>query len=105
MHGRITVGEGNIKLWQVVASRLERGNKRIQLNLRGVGYIDSSGLAELARTHTTLGRQGGEMKMTGLSPKVQELLETTRLNKVLEIHKDEGSALQSFRPMVSGACG
>jgi anti-anti-sigma regulatory factor len=45
------------------------------------------------------------MKMTNLSPKVQELLETTRLNKVLEIYKDEDSALESFRPAVSGASG
>jgi anti-sigma B factor antagonist len=105
VQGRITVGEGNIMLRQVVASLLEKGNKRILLNLRGVGYIDSSGLGELVRTHTTLGRQGGEMKMTNLSPKVQELLETTRLNKVLEIYKDEDSALESFRPAVSGASG
>jgi anti-sigma B factor antagonist len=101
--GRITVGEGNIMLREVVTSLLEKGNKRILLNMRGVAYIDSSGLGELVRTHTTLRNQGGQVKMANLNEKVQELLKATSLHKVFDVHKDEDSAVQSFGPLAAGA--
>jgi anti-sigma B factor antagonist len=73
VQGRITVGEGNIVLREVVTSLLEKGNKKILLNLHGVQYIDSAGVGELVRTHTTVHRQGGQLKLLNLDEKVQEL--------------------------------
>ena len=60
LQGRITVGEGNIVLREAICNLLEKGSKRIVLNFRRVGYIDSSGLGELVRTHTTLVLCGSE---------------------------------------------
>jgi anti-sigma B factor antagonist len=101
--GRITIGEGNTMLREVVDGLLEKGNNKILLNLGGVAYIDSSGLGELVRTHSTLQRQGGQLKMVNLNQKVQELLRATSLNKVFDVHKDEASAIQSFGPIATGA--
>jgi anti-sigma B factor antagonist len=102
VQGRITVGEGNIMLRDVVTSLLEKGNKRILLNLRGLAYIDSAGIGELVRTHTTLQKQGGQLKMANLNEKVQELLKATSLHKVFDVHEDEASAVQSFGPLATG---
>jgi len=101
--GRITIGEGNIMLRDIVNSLLEGGHKRIILNLQGVAYIDSSGLGELVRTHTTLQRQGGRLKMINLNQKVQDLLKATTLHKVFDVQKDEAGAIQSFGPLATGA--
>jgi anti-sigma B factor antagonist len=103
--GRITVGEGNIMLRDVVTSLLENGHKQILLNLSGVAYIDSAGLGELVRTHSTLQRQGGQLKMINLSQKVYDLLKATTLHKVFDVHQDEDSAIQSFGPLATGAAG
>jgi anti-sigma B factor antagonist len=103
--GRITVGEGNIMLREVVNSLLEKGNNKILLNLEGVVYIDSSGLGELVRTHSTLQRQRGQLKMVNLNQKVYELLRATSLNKVFDVHKDEASAMQSFSSLARKAAG
>jgi anti-sigma B factor antagonist len=103
VQGRITVGEGNIILREVVTSLLEKGNKRILLNLRGLAYVDSAGIGELVRTHTTLQKQGGQLKIANLNEKVQELLKATSLHKVFDVHEDEASALQSFGPLATGA--
>jgi len=103
VQGRITVGEGNIMLREIVTSLLEKGNNRILLNLRGVAYIDSAGLGELVKTHTTLQKQGGQLKMANLNQKVQELLKATGLHKVFDVHNDEASAVQSFGPLANGA--
>lgn len=103
VQGGITFGESSTILREVVTSLLEKGNKRILLNLGRVQYIDSSGLGELVRTHTTLQRQGGQLKMVNLNQKVQDLLKATGLHKVFDIHKDEASAVQSFGPLATGA--
>ncbi len=103
--GRITVGEGNIMLREVVTTLLEKGNITILLNLRGVSYVDSAGLGELVRTHANLQRQGGQLKMASLNKKVQDLLKATSLHKVFDVYEDEASALRSFGPLASTAKG
>jgi anti-sigma B factor antagonist len=103
--GRITIGEGNIMLREVINSLMEKGNKKILLNLKGVQYIDSAGVGELVRTHSTLHRQGGHLMMVNLNSKMQELLRATSLHKVFDVQKDEASALLSFAPLTTRAAG
>lgn len=94
--GRITLGEGNVMLRDIVRDLADKGNKRIVLNLGEVNYIDSSGLGELVKTHTTLSNKGGELKLTNLNKRVSDLLQMTRLSAVFDIQKDEASAIRSF---------
>jgi anti-sigma B factor antagonist len=94
--GRITLGEGNAMLRETVRDLADKGNRRIVLNMGEVNYIDSSGLGELVKTHTTIQNKGGELKLTNLNRRVHDLLQTTRLSTVFDIQKDEASALQSF---------
>jgi anti-sigma B factor antagonist len=103
VRGRITVGEGNIMLREVVTGLVENGKKRIVLNLQGVEYVDSGGLGELVRTHTTLQKEGGQLKIANVNQRVQELLKVTSLHKVFDVHKDEASAVQSFELLAAGA--
>jgi anti-sigma B factor antagonist len=103
LRGRITVAEGNIMLREIVTELVQHGNTRVLLNLQGVEYVDSAGLGELVRTHTTLQKEGGQLKIVNLNPRVQELLNATRLNKVFEVYKDEASAVQAFQLLATGA--
>jgi anti-sigma B factor antagonist len=105
VRGRITVGEGNVMLRDFVTRLVESGNKRIVLNLQGVEYVDSGGLGELVRTHTTLQKEGGQLKMVNVNQRVQELLKLTSLNKIFDVQKDEASAVQSFELLAAGAGG
>jgi anti-sigma B factor antagonist len=94
--GRITVGEGNIALREIVRDLTDKGTKKIVLNLGEVIYVDSSGIGELVKTHTTIRNKGGELKLAGLNQRVNDLLQMTRLSSVFDIQKDEASAIQSF---------
>ena len=94
--GRITLGEGNVMLREIVRDLADKGNKRIVLNLGEVNYIDSSGVGELVKTHTTIRNQGGELKLANLSKRVHDLLQMTRLSSVFDVQKDEANALKSF---------
>lgn len=94
--GRITLGEGNVMLRESIRQLLEKGNKKIILNLHGVGYVDSSGVGELVKSYTTIRSHGGQMKLVSLSQRLHDLLQMTRLYTVFDIQADEASAIQSF---------
>jgi anti-sigma B factor antagonist len=101
--GRITLGEGNVMLREIVRDLAEKGNKRIVLNLGEVVYIDSSGVGELVKTHTTIRNKGGQLKLANLNRRVHDLLQMTRLSTVFDIEQDEASALKSFGGQASQA--
>ena len=94
--GRITLGEGNVMLREIVRDLAEKGNNNIVLNLGEVVYIDSSGVGELVKAHATIRNKGGILKLTNLNKRVHDLLQMTRLSNVFDIEKDEASALKSF---------
>jgi anti-sigma B factor antagonist len=94
--GRITLGEGNVILREIVRDLAEKGRKAIVLNLGEVQYIDSSGVGELVKAHTTIRNQGGQLKLTNLNKRVYDLLQMTRLYAVFDVQKDEASAIESF---------
>jgi anti-sigma B factor antagonist len=94
--GRITLGEGNIMLREVVRDLADKGQKAIVLNLGEVHYIDSSGVGELVKAHTTIRNLRGQLKLANLTKRVHDLLQMTRLSAVFDIHKDEASAIESF---------
>jgi anti-sigma B factor antagonist len=94
--GRITLGEGNVILREIVRDLAGKGAKAIVLNLGEVQYIDSSGVGELVKAHTTIRNLGGQLKLTNLNKRVHDLLELTRLSAVFDIQKDEASAVKSF---------
>ena len=101
--GRITLGEGNVALREIVRDLALNGHKRVVLNLGEVHYMDSSGVGELVKTHTTFRNQGGHLKLANLNKRINDLLHMTRLSAVFDIYKDEASALASFGPAASQA--
>lgn len=93
--GRLTFFEVGI-LRENIARLLREGHKRIVLNFTGLRYLDSSGIGEMARMYLTVVKSGGEMKVVGLTPRVQEVLKVTHLYEVFREYPDEDAALQSF---------
>lgn len=94
--GRITLGEGSSVLRDTVRDLLNRGQKKILLNLGDVTYIDSSGIGELVSGYTTVTNQGGQLKLLNLTKKVHDLLQITKLYTVFEVHNEETAAVRSF---------
>jgi anti-sigma B factor antagonist len=83
--GRITSGEGNLMLQEIVRELIEKGNNQIILDLHDVEYVDSSGLGELVEAYTTVCNEGGQLALLNPSKRVNDLLQLTRLAKVFDI--------------------
>jgi anti-sigma B factor antagonist len=64
--------------------------------MKDVTYIDSSGIGELVAAYTSAANHGGSVKLLGLTNKVKDLLQITKLYTVFEVHEDEAHALRSF---------
>lgn len=96
LSGRLTLGDASAQLRDTLRDLLNQGKKKIVLNLGQVGYIDSSGLGELVSGFTTVKNQGGQLKLTNLTQKVNDLLTITKLYTVFEVHNDETAAVKSF---------
>jgi anti-sigma B factor antagonist len=94
--GRITLGEGNVILRDIVRGLVREGKTKIVLNLAGVEHIDSAGIGELVGSHTAVHRAGGKLKMANPGIRVQDMLKMTSLNTVFDIYPDEASAIKSF---------
>ncbi len=94
--GRITQDDGAPILRDSVRSALAQGKKKILLNIAEVNYIDSTGVGELTSAFTTTRNQGGEMKLVGLTKKVHDLLQITKLYTVFDVREDENGALEAF---------
>jgi anti-sigma B factor antagonist len=98
LQGRLVAGDA-------AGSLREHGNKaaggesrNVVLNLKGVDYIDSSGLGTLVAAHSTLNKAGGGLALMNLSKRSAELLILTKLATVFRIFDDEKSAIDSFFP-------
>ena len=102
MEGRITLGEAASSLRQSVKDLLMKGERRIVMNLEKVQYVDSAGLGELVGIYVTVRNQGGDVKMTGVNPKILGLMQVTKLHTIFEVCADEPAAVAAFGRVGAG---
>jgi len=97
LQGKIKLGEGNLELHQILRNLVEKGEKKILLNLADVSNVDSSGLGELIAGYATLQKNGGDLKLLNLTERVNELMVITKLLTVFDAFDDEAQAIASFK--------
>jgi anti-sigma B factor antagonist len=61
---------------------------RIVLDLSNVTHVDSTGLGAILGAWTAAQRKGCELEISNLNPRVQKLVDTTRLDSVFKKMKD-----------------
>lgn len=69
----------------------------VLLDLEGLSFIDSSGLAALVAAFKAATEAGGTLKLARLAPQVAQVFSLTRLDRVFEISAGSEEALASFR--------
>jgi anti-sigma B factor antagonist len=76
LSGPLTAPNGPVFL---NAMRREEPTETLILDLRDVPYVDSAGLGLLVTAYVSRQKTGRKMVLTGLNPRVQKLLEITRV--------------------------
>ena len=73
----------------------EKRIPKVFLNLKGVRYIDSSGIASLVEGLKASRDMGSRMILYGLNTTVREVMELSRLQRIFEIYESEEQALSA----------
>jgi len=95
LQGKLVLDDGLRRLRDEVDAAVREG-RELLLDLQGVPYVDSAGLGEIVRTHATVCRQGGRLKLLHVNERIQGLLLTAHLQSVVETFDSEAAALKSF---------
>ena len=65
----------------------------IVINMTGVGFMDSSGLATLVGALKWCRQNSSELKLVGMSERVRGIFEICRLESIFQIYDSESEAL------------
>jgi anti-sigma B factor antagonist len=97
LHGQMTLsGEEEPRLLRQIRQIVEDGHRQVLLNLTHVSYVDSTGIGEIVGAYARVIREGGALKLCGVSARTQELLDTTNIGTIIESFASEADALESF---------
>ncbi|HMK39047.1 MAG TPA: STAS domain-containing protein [Bacteroidota bacterium] len=96
LSGNLMGGPDATALNSTLHELVGKGNTRVVLDLRGVQFMNSSGLGILIGGASTLKTAGGGLAIAGASEKILALITITRLEKVLATYPTVDAAVASF---------
>ncbi len=96
LHGKLMGGPDADSFRDTLRSLLDEGKKNVIVNLRGINWINSTGIGILITGYTTLRKHGGDLKLLNVSDRIQSILYVTKLNLIFECYGSEDEALGSF---------
>jgi anti-sigma B factor antagonist len=71
-----------------LARMVEDGSETVTLDLRHVGFVDSSGLGALVAVHNYAEKRGSQLIVKSAPTHVRDLFSLTRLDKLLTVEPD-----------------
>ncbi|MFI6095471.1 STAS domain-containing protein [Lentzea sp. NPDC051213] len=90
-------GELDIDTVPVLSARLDADvtGKQAVLDLSGLQFMDSTGLALVLDWHRRLAEAGGQLRIAGTQAPVQRLFELADVASVLSLHRTVDEAVQA----------
>ena len=79
-----------------ISELVESGSQKLVIDLQEVSYIDSASIGCLMDIYRLMSDKGGQVKLAGLQERVETMVSLTGLHNLLEIFREEKSALESF---------
>ena len=80
-----------------VRQRVEGGARKVLIDLKAVGYLDSASIGCLMDIHRLLQDKGGALRLSGLQARVETMISMTGVHKIVPLHRDEEEALAGFQ--------
>ena len=93
---RATLAEAE-EFKQVLINDIQRGFKKIVVDLASCEFIDSTFLGSLVVSLKKLTGLGGDLRLVGFQPSVHSMFELTRMYRVFESFKSSDEAVESFK--------
>ena len=94
--GVLSGGSDGEEMKTMVRQLMDEGCRKLVVDMGGVAWANSSGLGVLHSCYTMVKNHGGFLKLTNVTPRVEEVLKITRFDTVFEAHPGVREALASF---------
>ncbi len=96
VEGDLTVTDNPGALKDFVKAVLQRGERRIVLNLGGIRRMDSTCLGDIVASYSTTAINGGVLKLAQPDRHLMQLLKITKLDTAINVFTTEAEAITSF---------
>jgi anti-sigma B factor antagonist len=97
LRGKLMGGPETQELHDHVRGLVADEVKKVVVDLSNVKWVNSSGLGILMASYTTMKNNGGELKLAGVTEKVENLLVITQLMNFFETYETIERAIASFK--------
>jgi anti-sigma B factor antagonist len=94
--GKLMGGPESDALRNEVKNLIDGGTKKFVVNLKGVPWINSTGLGALMAVYTSIQRSEGVLKLCHVSDRIQSLFMITKLLTIFDTYPTEQEAIDSF---------
>lgn len=96
LQGNLMGGPDATSLNNQLHKLVEVGTRRVVIDLRDVGVINSSGLGMLIGGLNTMRSAGGDLRIANASQKVMEVIRITKLSAMFKNYTSVEDAVASF---------
>lgn len=94
--GELTINTAP-ELRTVLMKHVKKSRPVLLLDLSGLEFMDTSGLATLIEAHLQAERRDGTLVLFGLGPRISEVFEVTRVTSLFKISETQEGALQALK--------
>ena len=94
--GKLMGGPESDALRNEVKNLIDEGSKKFVVNLKGVPWINSTGLGALMAVYTSIQRSEGVLRLCHVSDRIQSLFMITKLLTIFDTYPTENEAIESF---------
>jgi anti-anti-sigma factor len=96
LSGRVSMGNDCAEIDQNVQQHILNGEKHFIFDLTGVHHMDSAVIGQIVKSHSSLLKFGGKLRIAGASGMVDGVLRMTHVHKVIEIYPTVAEASKDF---------
>jgi anti-sigma B factor antagonist len=96
LQGKIMGGPDATTLHEKLHELIETGTRSVVVDLRDVDWMNSSGLGILIGGLSALRKSGGDLRLSTVTEKIEEVLRITKLDRVFDIYSTIEDAIASY---------
>lgn len=96
LHGRLLMGNDSRQVEWSIAEVMKEGAKKVVIDLRELGAIDSTGVGILVMCNAKLQKVGGVMRIVTSGGIVESTLQLTHVDRIVKFFDTVESASEKF---------
>jgi anti-sigma B factor antagonist len=94
--GSLIGGEETDELRNTVNSLLEKGNKKLIIDLGKVTYMNSTAIGALVSAHTSYANRKSKLVLCNVNKGITNIFIVTKLSMIFHVEKEQGDAIMAL---------